>query len=136
MNTRDISQKIKEVRKTLRFTQQEMADILGIKRTSYAHIELGTTLLTFDQFIKVVTQYNINVEWFIWGKGDVFNTNINPTSTQQSTYGIEKEQGFLTQQLTLLQTQLSRKDEQIAFLQNLLTKKDEQVTSLQNQLNK
>lgn len=33
--------KLKETRENLRLTQQEIADIAGIKRSTYANIELG-----------------------------------------------------------------------------------------------
>jgi transcriptional regulator with XRE-family HTH domain len=138
MNIEIISLKIKDIRKALGLTQEQMAEKLGLKRSSYTHIELGTTTLTLEQFINVVENHNINLDWFVYDKGEMFNqeeqTSINHSNINNGVNNgemkiiphIEVEIGELHKQLDFMREELKEKNHQIkekdSLISRLLTK--------------
>lgn len=68
MNTR-----IKELRKSLKLTQKEFGDVLGISHAGVSKIENGTVALTDRNINTLVKYYNVNELWLREGVGDMFN---------------------------------------------------------------
>jgi transcriptional regulator with XRE-family HTH domain len=134
MSIENISLKIKEIRKVLGLTQEQMAEELGLKRSSYTHIELGTTNLTFEQFLNVVENHNINLDWFVHGRGQMFNSeeiekvNSNGLNNREMKVAphIEIEIGQLHKQLDFMREELREKNIQIkekdSIISRLMTK--------------
>jgi transcriptional regulator with XRE-family HTH domain len=138
MSIENISLKIKEIRKVLGLTQEQMAEELGLKRSSYTHIELGTTNLTFEQFINVVENHNINLDWFVYGRGQMFNPEENKSINNSNINNgvnngemkviphIEVEIGELHKQLDFMREELKEKNSQIkekdSIISRLMTK--------------
>ena len=57
-----ISSKIKEKRKSKKFTQEEMSSILNITRTNYNHIENGNVEISLKKFIRICLILDIKPE--------------------------------------------------------------------------
>jgi len=64
------------------------ADILGVQRSGISHILSGRNKPGFDLIEKIVTKFpDINAEWLITGKGNVYKdlkTELNPFAKTES----------------------------------------------------
>lgn len=54
--------KLKELRKKHKMSQQDLADLVGIHRTAYLRMESGERLPKVDLAIKLAQVFNISVE--------------------------------------------------------------------------
>lgn len=52
---------IKTYRKKRKLTQEQIANVIGIDRTSYSNLETGKTNLKADDFIKLINYLNIPI---------------------------------------------------------------------------
>ena len=67
-----MNERIKELRKELKLTQQEFADALNIKRGAIANYEVGRNE-PIDVVISLICKtFNVNEEWLRVGVGDMF----------------------------------------------------------------
>ena len=67
-----MNERIKELRKKLKLTQQEFADALSIKRNTVATYEMGRNE-PIDAVIALICKtFGVNEEWLRTGVGDMF----------------------------------------------------------------
>ena len=67
-----MNERIKELRKKLKLTQQEFADALSIKRNTVATYEMGRNE-PIDAVIALICKtFSVNEEWLRTGVGDMF----------------------------------------------------------------
>lgn len=59
------SQRLKEIRKIRKMTQQEVAERSGIPSTSIAHIEAGARKPSLENFYKLVVVLNISADYLL-----------------------------------------------------------------------
>ena len=70
MNAIDI---IRKIRKERKYTQSDMAKILGIRQTTYSDIENKRKPVS-NRIIEIIClKYNINPKWFHTGDGEMFS---------------------------------------------------------------
>jgi transcriptional regulator with XRE-family HTH domain len=70
-----ISQRIKDIRKTLGLTQKDFANELKISQSHAGTMETGTRKAP-ERIIKMICfTYGVNEKWLKIGKGDVFEKN-------------------------------------------------------------
>ena len=70
-----MEKRIKQLRKELGLTQQELADKIGIKTTTIATYESGRNT-PIDAVISLICrEFNVNEEWLREGSGDMFRSN-------------------------------------------------------------
>jgi transcriptional regulator with XRE-family HTH domain len=67
MNYRE---RIRELRKESSFTQQKIADILGIGQRTYADYESGKTRIPVDSLLILARLYNVSLD-YITGASDI-----------------------------------------------------------------
>lgn len=60
-----LSDKLREIRKEHKLTQQNIADVLGIDRTTYTVYELGTTTPSPATLVKLSQIYNVTVGYLL-----------------------------------------------------------------------
>lgn len=66
------SENLKKLRKELRVTAIELADNLGISANSINNYENGRRKPNFE-FLELLLQvYNVNLNWFVSGQGEMF----------------------------------------------------------------
>ncbi|QUH30593.1 helix-turn-helix transcriptional regulator [Vallitalea guaymasensis] len=68
-----IRSRIKELRKILGINQDLFANRISMSRSNLANIENGNVSLTDRVKNNIITEFNVNEEWFVTGKGEVFN---------------------------------------------------------------
>jgi transcriptional regulator with XRE-family HTH domain len=67
-----ISDRLKQIRDCLKLTQEALSDQTGIKRSTYAGYEKGISLPQADLLEKLSTLFNIDCNWLLTGKGNMF----------------------------------------------------------------
>ena len=69
-----MSERFKELRKTLRLTQAELGNVLGISGSAVSKIEKGENILT-EQNIKLLErEFGVNEKWLRTGEGEMFSS--------------------------------------------------------------
>ncbi|MBQ8196681.1 MAG: helix-turn-helix transcriptional regulator [Clostridia bacterium] len=58
----DLQKKLKELRKTYGYTQQEFSDKLGISRVNYTRYETGKVRPDYETIIKIADFYDISLD--------------------------------------------------------------------------
>ena len=67
-----MNERLKELRKSLGFTQQAMADKLGIKRNTVATYEIGKAIPSDRTISDICREFHVNEEWLRSGTGEMF----------------------------------------------------------------
>jgi len=68
-----ISSRIKAVRKTLGLSQRAFCKGIFLSHSFYAQIESGTRKANERIYELIATKYNVNKEWLLTGKGEMFS---------------------------------------------------------------
>jgi transcriptional regulator with XRE-family HTH domain len=69
--------RLKRLREHLRFSQQEMADKLGISQISLSNYERGKRFPDVRIIQALLELFNVNLVWLFTGNGAVFETVMN-----------------------------------------------------------
>ena len=73
------SEKIVKLLECENLTAKQCADIIGITRSSMSHIINGRNNPSLDVMRKILENFpNINPEWLILGKGEMYRQKSNP----------------------------------------------------------
>lgn len=138
----EIYEKIRKMRELRDWSQEEMAEKLGMSVTGYAKIERGQSRLSFCKLEKISNIFHIHINDLIdleknvpkWYFGDNFSNNHNIANYYSTDNAImlelEKLRLIVENQQKLLQTKdvlLAQKDNEILALNQIiaLLKKDE-----------
>ncbi len=77
MNSLNIGERIKKLRKSLDMTQQEFAERIGVKRNTIGQYEIGRNE-PIDAIINLICrEFNVNKEWLQTGIGEMFKPVLN-----------------------------------------------------------
>ena len=66
-----MNERMKELRKILGVSQQELADKLGLKRNTIATYEIGKASPSDRVISDLCNKYNVNEEWLRTGNGEI-----------------------------------------------------------------
>ena len=75
-------ERLKEIRLKFNKTQNEMAEIIGISRSTYTGIEKGKATLTERNKMLIIDRLNINPIWFETGKGEMLKSNFTQSDVR------------------------------------------------------
>lgn len=128
----DIHNKIRSIRKTQQWSQEEMAEKLGMTSSSYAKIERGTTKLNLDKLQKIAEIFNMDAtELLSSDKGLVLLVNENGdynanyySSSDSVITELEKAKTTIQYQQKLLDSKdelLAQKDNEILALKEIIS---------------
>lgn len=67
-----MNERLKELRKELKITQQEFADKIGSKRNTVAKYETGVNMPSTAVISLICTKFHVNEDWLRTGNGDMF----------------------------------------------------------------
>lgn len=68
----EYGEKLKQIRQSLRLTQDEFAFALRMKSRTYAAYERNENKPTLNMLETLCNDYDINLNWFLSSKGDMF----------------------------------------------------------------
>lgn len=63
-----IGKNLKYLRNKFKLSQQEIADICSISRSTYSHYEIGLSLITTLTLYTICKNYNISMDWLVGRK--------------------------------------------------------------------
>lgn len=115
---------IRELREQNDWTQEQMAEKLGITRNGYAKIERGESMPNLERLNEIVTLFGVEVTELLDNKNficqiiDNNSNTINYNSNQNLITQIEK----LKLSLSYKDELLAQKDKEIELLRKLLDK--------------
>ncbi len=80
-----VTERLKSARKACNFTQQQVADLIGVDRSTYAYYELGTTTPSLDKLVLIAAVFKTDIDWFIGTdlKKNVWSSPENTLSLKQ-----------------------------------------------------
>lgn len=67
-----IGVRVKELRKTLKLSQEEFGKKIGITKSTISYIESGKSKLTDKNILAICREYKVNENWLRTGRGDMF----------------------------------------------------------------
>lgn len=77
---------LKKLRFELKLSAQNLADDLGIHKMTVSNYENGKREPTYEVMEKLHNLYNVNLNWFVSGKGEMFigqDKTTTPALTEQ-----------------------------------------------------
>ena len=122
-----IHSKLRNARTQKGYTQEYMADSLGISQKQYSRLENGESGITLDYLEKICKQLEINPQ-------DLFACDVKQENQNQSgglansAYLIVNE--FSEKLIEQYEKRLKDKDDEICFLRSLLSRKTVEVSSI------
>lgn len=124
-----VGQKIKKLRELKNFTQEYMADYLGMSQSNYSKIETGETDISYGKLEKIAEVLELRPEDIItFNEHVVFNIMNNQTGIQTHTingtiYNTPNEfKEVYDAQLSALNAYISSLKEEITHLKTVMEK--------------
>lgn len=106
-----IGERIKEVRKAKKITQQALADAIGLKRNTIANYEIGNVEPSDRTITDICREYSVSEEWLRTGAGEMFKPKSrNEELFEFATSVAEGDPGSIQAQLLAVMSRLT--DEQ------------------------
>lgn len=79
----EIGKRFRLIRERIGITQAELGEKLGILSQHVSKYERGETVPTWENLIKLTDSYDVNINWLLTGKGNMFLSPI--------TYSLEEK---------------------------------------------
>lgn len=98
----DIGTRIKELRKTHKMTQEDLADELDVTPKHISSVERGVASLSLEKLVDICDVLDCSLDYLVLGKspaGD--NTYIPDTIIETFRSGSDKEKALLSEYLNL-----------------------------------
>lgn len=64
--------RLKELRKDLNYSQEEMGNRLGVNKATISRLEKGINNITEQMIKSICREFNVNESWFRTGEGDMY----------------------------------------------------------------
>ena len=87
------TQRLIELRKEDRKTQEEMANILNVKRSTYGAYERGTILPPYDKIEAIAKYFNVTVDYLMG------NSSINADASSSAVHDVNQSLSNLINEL-------------------------------------
>lgn len=71
-------QRIKEIRQALSLSQEDFGEIFKIQKQMVSSLEKDKLKLNNEKLVKLLNDYNVNINYLLSGKGDMFLNNQTP----------------------------------------------------------
>lgn len=68
-----LNERLKEIRAKKHLTQSALGEIIGVSKQAIANIESCHSNPSINFISKLIENLNVNSNWFITGKGSMFN---------------------------------------------------------------
>ncbi|MEC1824053.1 helix-turn-helix transcriptional regulator [Bacillus paralicheniformis] len=62
-----LGDRLRELRESRKLTQDQLAEVLGISRGTYAHYEINKRKPDYDMLIKIADYYNVSTDYLLRG---------------------------------------------------------------------
>ncbi|MCP2025426.1 transcriptional regulator with XRE-family HTH domain [Flavobacterium sp. HSC-32F16] len=107
----EIKDKIRNIRELKNYTQNYLADQLGISQAAYSKIEKGITDLSFNKLEEIAVILEVTLEDIIQFDSDIYLNNKNSEAiSAASKTNIDLVQNLYKDKIFLLEKLLNRTD--------------------------
>ena len=72
--------RLKRIRQEIGLSQDELGSVLGISKQFFSNIENDRTKLNNDKLVLLCENYNVNINYLLTGKGEMFIGQHKETS--------------------------------------------------------
>lgn len=120
-----VNEKIRTIRETRNWSQEDMAEKMNMSKNGYAKIELGETKLNLHKLEQIANIFNIDVLELI--KNDDKNVLFFMNDHNTNYYGSNEN---LTSEIDLLKLTISHKDELLKQRDLVIEQKDSEISAL------
>ena len=86
--------RIKSIRLNEKLTQEEFGSKLNMSRDKIFNIESGRKIIKSDDIEKVCSTFNINEEWMISGKGNMYKTSDKSKKISDNLHKLSESELF------------------------------------------
>lgn len=76
------NERVKELRKTLRLTQEKFGERIGVKKNTISQIESGVNGVTDQLRLAVCREFRVSEDWLRTGEGEMF---VKPDEDEEIT---------------------------------------------------
>ena len=127
-----LNEKLRQLRETNNWSQEEMAERMNMSPSGYAKIERGETKLNIEKLQAIAQIFNIDIIDLMTNDGKNIIVNINESGENTNTnYSNNNE--VLAKEIEHLKNTIAQKDLLLTEKDQRLTEKDRQIDTL-NQL--
>lgn len=120
-----VNDKIRTIRETRNWSQEDMAEKMNMSKNGYAKIERGETKLNLHKLEQIANIFNIDVLELI--KNDDKNVLFFMNDHNTNYYGSNEN---LTSEIDLLKLTISHKDELLKQRDLVIEQKDSEILAL------
>ena len=120
-----VNEKIRTIRETRKWSQEDMAEKMNMSKNGYAKIERGETKLNLHKLEQIANIFNIDVLELI--KNDDKNVLFFMNDHNTNYYGSNEN---LTSEIDLLKLTISHKDELLKQRDLVIEQKDSEISAL------
>ena len=120
-----VNEKIRTIRETRNWSQEDMAEKMNMSKNGYAKIERGETKLNLHKLEQIANIFNIDVLELI--KNDDKNVFFFMNDHNTNYYGSNEN---LTSEIDLLKLTISHKDELLKQRDLVIEQKDSEISAL------
>ena len=120
-----VNEKIRTIRETRNWSQEDMAEKMNMSENGYAKIERGKTKLNLHKLEQIANIFNIDVLELI--KNDDKNVLFFMNDHNTNYYGSNEN---LTSEIDLLKLTISHKDELLKQRDLVIEQKDSEILAL------
>lgn len=120
-----LTQRLRQIRKEHGYSQQNIADILGIDRTTYTYYEIGTTSPSIYTLKKLSAVYGVTIDYLAGGEEEKGEANESSESDCAEVMVAENKETVKT---------LSKQEKMLVGFYRLLdeTAKEELLKTVEN----
>ena len=104
---------LKDIRKSKGYSQEQVADYIGIDTTNYGRIERGQTSITFDRLFQLSELYKLNIIEFV---AILTNSKLSNSKESSELSHLLETIDYLKKEVAFLRESLLTKDSQISYL--------------------
>ncbi|MGN0556947.1 MAG: helix-turn-helix transcriptional regulator, partial [Acutalibacteraceae bacterium] len=81
-----MTNKLRELRKNSALTQKQIADVLGIDRSTYSYYENGKASPSLEVLMRIAKVFNVTLDYIIYGDESGTVQPVSVLSEKYSTY--------------------------------------------------
>jgi transcriptional regulator with XRE-family HTH domain len=121
----EIGNNIRRIREIKNYTQEAMADKIGLSVTAYGDIERGKTDVNFTRLSQIAEALEVKPEEIVTFGSVTYNNTINDgknTVHNQNTVNNNIPENMMLLERAVFEKMMKDKDEEIAFLREQLRK--------------
>ena len=85
-----MKERLKKIRTTLGFNQQEMAEKLGFELTTYRSFEYKSKNFPIEFLTSLIYTFSININWLLTGYGNMFMEKESQNEENDNIFSFEE----------------------------------------------